>query len=221
MMDGLGTPSPRADDGPVWMSIGDLMSGLLLLFALMLVVVLLRLKEQLEALEQSRILVIQSLKEQLEAEGIDVEVDKERGDISIAGDITFLQGSAELSPEGREFLGRFIPVYASILFGDRVIDEEVVRIVVEGHTSREGSYDENMTLSLMRANTVVRYASSMPAFPYQSSLLTEFMASGRGEIEADQTVDDPDDRRVAFRFDFQSEDLDELAQRFKFSEEMR
>ena len=42
-------------------------------------------------------------------------------------------------------------------------------------------------------------------------LLDEFLAAGRGETEADQSVDNPEDRRVAFRFDFLSEDLGHLA----------
>lgn len=60
----------------------------------------------------------------------------------------FAQGSTELKPEGKDFLRRFIPVYSRVIFSKPEIENEISRVVIEGHTSSEGDDKTNMELSV-------------------------------------------------------------------------
>ncbi len=44
-------------------------------------------------------------------------------------------------------------------------------------------------------------------FPTKAALSQKILAAGRGEIEADQKLDNPGDRKVLFRFQFRSDEL--------------
>ena len=208
-----GAPREFADEGPVWLSVGDLMAALLLMFVLLFIANVLRLQEVEQKATERRQRVIAVLTENLGAESIEVKVDQKSGELSISNDLLFGFASARLSSSGEELLERFIPVFADVLFSDPEIDEEVVRIIVEGHASREGSDRENLNLSLDRAQAVTDHIMAMEDFDYRDHLLRELLPSGRGEFEADQAHDNPDDRRVTFRFQFRGAQWELEAQR--------
>ncbi len=147
-------PDNEIDETGTWLSIGDLMSGLVMLFALLLVVSLLLLNEAAEKARDSRVVIIQSLEQTLKAAGINANVDPVSGDISIMDSVLFDSGSAELKPEGSRFLETFVPIYSRAIFSDKDVAEQVQFVVIEGHTSSAGGWDYNMNLSLQRANTV-------------------------------------------------------------------
>lgn len=89
-----GAAAPQDEDGGVYLAISDLMSGLLLIFVLLVMVLVYRMAEMIEQVQQQRIVIIQSLQEALDSEGIDAKVDETTGDISILDDILFSEGSA-------------------------------------------------------------------------------------------------------------------------------
>lgn len=196
----------------VWLTVGDLMSALLLIFALLFIVALLQLQEFTEQDERTRIILIQSLQQQFDIEGIQVELNEETGDISILDSVLFDVDQHWLKPEGVEFLERFIPVYSRVIFSDPVIEEEVVRVIIEGHTSSSGSFEHNMQLSLLRANSVTQYISEFMEFPNKGPFLAKVVTAGRGEIEAEQAFDDPNDRKVVFRFQFRGQEFRQWAE---------
>ena len=111
----LRRPNRDIDETGAWLSIGDLMSGLLMLFALLLIVTLLQLTKEAEKKQNSRIVIIRALEQQLKEKGITAEVDKKTGDISILDSVLFDKNSYELKPEGKAFLGGFIPLYAKVI----------------------------------------------------------------------------------------------------------
>jgi outer membrane protein OmpA-like peptidoglycan-associated protein len=213
----------EGEDSGILLSIADLMSGVFLFFVLLYVTVSLQLqlrvkqledvvaeRDQLqEQIEQQRRIFIGTLQDQLQGNNINVQVNEETGDISVRDNILFDFGSATLKPEGQQFLNRFVPIYSQVVFSDDAIADQVVRVVIEGHTSSTGTYQSNMELSLLRSLSVTNYIfSEATQFPTKERLSQKILASGRGEIEADQSSDNPADRRVVFRFQFKGEIID-------------
>ncbi|WP_414546470.1 flagellar motor protein MotB [Nostoc sp. CCY0012] len=191
------------DDSNIYLSIGDLMSGLLMFFALLFITALLQLAEK----DVPKRLVIGNVVGEMKSNNINVKVNPETGDISIQESILFAKGSTELKPEGKAFLRNFVPVYSGVIFSRPEFEKEISRVVIEGHTSSEGDEQINLELSVMRSASVHKYIFSDINFPTKTSLSQKILAAGRGEIESDQSRDNPGDRKVVFRFQFRSDEL--------------
>lgn len=221
----------EAEDSSVLLSIGDLMSGLLMFFALLFITVQIQLNEHIQKLNE-KIREVEKLQQELQqyqkafqalpqlivqtlegkVGGKDVlTVDPETGDVSIRDRILFDEASAELKPEGKKFLQAFIPLYSKVIFSNPEFDKQIARVIIEGHTSSKGSDLSNLDLSLQRANSVADYIlSDEMKFSAKSRFKQKLLAAGRGEIDAKQNVDEPRDRKVVFRFQFRRENLVEL-----------
>lgn len=191
------------DDSSIYLSIGDLMSGLLMFFALLFITALLQLAEK----DVPKRVVIGSVVGQMKSNNINVKVNPETGDVSIQESILFAKGSTELKPEGKAFLRRFIPVYSGVIFSKPEFDQEISHVVIEGHTSSEGDDKTNLQLSVLRSSSVYKYIFYDMDFPTKAPLSKKILAAGLGEIESDHKHDNPADRKVVFRFQFRSDEL--------------
>ncbi|MEH2378030.1 MAG: OmpA family protein [Nostoc sp.] len=100
-----------------------------------------------------------------------------------------------------------MPVYSGVIFSKPEFDQEISRVVIEGHTSSEGDDKTNLQLSLLRASSVYTYIFYDMNFPTKGPLSQKILAAGRGEIESDKKRDNPGDRKVVFRFQFRSDEL--------------
>jgi len=204
----LDTELQEEQDSGVYLSIGDLMSGLLIFFALLFITVMVQLKQvqdRVSELPQQLIEALQGLPQGK------IEIDKKTGDISIPDAILFDKGSAELKPEGKKFLRDFIPPYSDFIFSNAAFEDTVTRVIVEGQTSSQGGDQYNMDLSFKRSLSVYNYIFSKELnFKNKSKFKTKLMAAGRGEVEANQKIDDPRDRRVVFRFQLKQIDWDKF-----------
>ncbi|ROO74767.1 OmpA family protein [Vibrio crassostreae] len=201
--------SPRtadAEESGVWLSVGDLMSVLLMIFALLLISALVQISEVYEESQNTRIVIIKDINDKLNAEGIGVQADPETGDISITDSILFDLNDYKLKASGQEFLEKFIPIYSDAIFQSQATADEVSRVVIEGHSSSEGAFDRNMELSVLRANSVIAFVNSME-FSNKQRFFDKAVISGRGPIEARQDVADAADRKVKFRFQFKDEEF--------------
>jgi outer membrane protein OmpA-like peptidoglycan-associated protein len=99
-------------------------------------------------------------------------------------------------------------LYSQVIFSDPKFNQQITRIIIEGHTSSKGSEKENVDLSLKRALSVSDYIlSNQLKFPEKDKLKKKLMAAGRGEIDSQQKFDDAQDRKVVFRFQFKREDF--------------
>lgn len=216
------------EDSSVLLSIGDLMSGLLMLFALLFITVQIQLTEKVKLLDE-KILQVEKLRQELQqyqkafealpeiivntlegkVGGKDIfTVDPVTGDVSIRDRILFDDNSSVLKPEGKKFLQAFIPLYSQVIFANKELENQIARIVVEGHTSSAGSEQRNLELSLRRALAVSNYIfSSDVNFPKKAQLQQKVLVSGRGELDADRTRNAAGDRKVVFRFQFRRENL--------------
>jgi len=143
----------------------------------------------------------------MKSNNINVKVNPETGDVSIQESILFTKGSTELKPEGKAFLRRFTPVYSGVIFSKAEFEQEISRVVIEGHTSSEGDDKTNLELSLLRSSSVYKYIFYEINFSTKAPLSRKILAAGRGEIESDKKRDNPGDRKVVFRFQFRSDEL--------------
>ncbi|WP_417228303.1 OmpA family protein [Amphritea sp.] len=192
------------DETGAWLSIGDLMSGLLMIFALLLILALLQLTEAAEKAKNSRVVIIQSLQKTLNEKGIHAQVDPQTGDISILDSVLFDVDQSALKSEGRSFLELFVPVYSGAIFSSEQVASQIQHVVIEGHTSSSGSWNHNMSLSLDRAKSVSEAISDL-TFQGKSDFRSKILVAGRGEAESDQSDDRAGDRKVIFRFQFKSD----------------
>jgi len=147
---------------PVWAVFGDLMSGLLGAFVLILVGVLgvqLELATSLEAEVQKRRIEEQrreALEKALAVPLAAGRVTLNDGRIGISGSVLFALNSDELQPEGRQLLESLAPPLAAYL----AVHDEM--LMVSGFTDdrpvRESNrqFADNLELSAQRALTVTR-----------------------------------------------------------------
>ena len=156
---------------PVWAVFGDLMSGLLGAFVLMLVCVLgaqMELAGQLEAEihkrqaeEQRR----QTLEQALAAPLASGRVTLDNGRIGISGNVLFSLNSDQLQPEGQQLLKSLAAPLAAYLGASGEM------LMVSGFTDNmrlrqgNGAFADNWELSAQRALTVTRalIAAGMPS----------------------------------------------------------
>jgi outer membrane protein OmpA-like peptidoglycan-associated protein len=197
--------SAEEHESDEWLSVSDLMAGLLMVFALLVVTTLFQLKQTQEENKNKRIVIIKALQQQFNERGINAQVNPETGDITLLDSVLFDINQSELKAEGILFLNQFLPVYGETLFKDPTISNEITRIIIEGHTSSEGSTQHNMSLSLKRANSVFDYINQLQ-FDQRVDLVNKIQVAGRGFLDADRTASLASDRKVIFRMQFKSDE---------------
>lgn len=174
-----------------WQSYADLMSAMLMVFALLLTVIILDFRELQEDHEEKiqevvgiKSEIIQALTEAFEESNVAIEIDQQTGAIRFPGSILFEYDSSKLSNEGKDFLKNFVPKYLDILLQDRFKDE-ISSIIIEGHTDNAGTYLYNMRLSQTRAYSVLDfiYNNEMPEFSARELSKNYVTANGRGSTQ--------------------------------------
>lgn len=210
----------QEQESNVWLSISDLMSGLLLFFALLFITTQVQLQKRTEELQKKTeeltkyekvmenlpLAIVSKIEEG--SGGNSISVDPKTGDVSLDDKILFDEGESQLKPEGKKFLNQFIPLYSEVIFSNSEFEQEIVRVIIEGHTSSKGFDHDNRDLSLKRALAVSNYIfSEQLNFKNKQPFETKILISGRGEIDANQQIDDPKDRKVVFRFQLRRPDL--------------
>ena len=181
---------------PIWAIFGDLMSGLVGVFVLLLIWALgfqLELAQSLkeetakrQAEEQRRIALEQALADPLQ----NGRVTLENGRIAISGSVLFGVNSAKLQNEGRVLL-RSLIAPLNVFLGER---DQI--LMISGFTDdrpirgRNGAFADNWELSAQRALTVTRVLieEGMPAdmvfaaaFGAQSPVASNEDAQGRSQ----------------------------------------
>ena len=145
---------------PVWAVFGDLMSGLLGAFVLLLVAVVgvqMELSSSLQeevkkrhAEEQRRLTLEKALAVPLASGRITLN----NGRIGISGQVLFAQNSDTLQPDGRQLLNSLIvPLRAYLASRDEML---MVSGFTDDKAIRNGPFADNWELSAQRALTVTR-----------------------------------------------------------------
>lgn len=201
----------KFDETGTWLSISDLMAGLLMVFALLLIVALAQLFEFQEQSKSNRIIIIEQLQKGLEAVGIESHIDS-KGTLSLVEGLQFEHGSAEINANGQEFLKKLIPVYSQAIFQNVDTAEEVNYLIIEGHADKNEAEKHSMSLSIRRAESVTNLLQTMP-FHYKAKFLNKILPAGRGDHDANTNLTSDKNRKVLFRFEFKSHDLTELLEK--------
>lgn len=202
-----------------WISYSDLMSALLLMFALFLMVNILEGKAAMEEKDKMiqeltgvRTEIIEELNAEFNNSKLSMEVDPQTGAIRFSSGVFFATNESTVSTQGREYLKEFIPKYIDVLFSER-FKGSVAQIIVEGHTDQNGIYLYNLDLSQQRSLAVVKeiLSEEFPNFAHKEELRNLLTSNGRsyseliynenGEVNPDKS------RRVEFKFRLKDEDL--------------
>lgn len=210
----------------VWMSVSDLMTGLMIIFLFVAVAYMIKVQDSQSVLDDY-VETKQKLHERLVNE---FKGDTARWKMVVGKDLSmkfkepevlFAQGSGEIKPKFMEILNEFIPKYLHILLTDSLRDR-IQEIRIEGHTDDlrmvkygKDPYLSNVLLSQERAYNVLKYIREMPSYenytPEQKKLLDFwFTANGLSYGKAldahegfaalsGDSIDKAKSRRVEFR----------------------
>lgn len=163
----------------VWLSVSDLMTGLMIIFLFIAIAYIKRVQDNQNVLTQ----YVDNRKELHNELVAEFKSESERGQISIHGDLSmrfenaqtlFESGSDSLSLEFKEELANYMPRYLSILL-KAAMKDRIREIRVEGHTDDvpyplldADPYFANLKLSQNRALNVMRYIQSLPEYQQYS-----------------------------------------------------
>ena len=194
---------PQASENSFWISIGDVMSVLLLLFILMVSVAFL----QIGASNYTQKKIFEELRKELKEKQIIVEIDEASGSMQIQDEILFRRDDETLKHAGEIFLSNFFPVLRSVIQKVDAMEDEIVAIEIIGYTSeRKGYYtsftSKMMSLSLNRASNVWYYLWETWPDEETRAFLSKVKVSGYGNMKATSIEDLPRDRKVVFQIHF-------------------
>ncbi len=203
-----------------WMSISDIMSGLMIVF--MFIAVAFMMQVQNEQRQKNEMIynyaviknkiysaLLAEFKEDLSK--WDAEIDEKTLTVRFKEpDILFSVGSDLLTPKFQEILNDFLPRYIAVISQDEYKDY-IEEIRIEGHTdpfwagaaTRQQEYLNNMVLSQSRTRAVLSYAVNMPALQNNLEwIIQRITANGLSSsqpIMLDGQIDAKLSRRVDFR----------------------
>jgi outer membrane protein OmpA-like peptidoglycan-associated protein len=208
------------DNNGFWLSISDLMSGLMVIFLFISVAYMREIKEVINSvihiteefvgIEQS---LYEKLMEEFKYDLIDWNAEINKETISFIfkePEVLFEKGEFKLKPKFIEILKDFFPRYVYILHGNEFKDA-ITSIRIEGHTSSEwkpdtperDAYIFNLWLSQMRSSSVLEFVLSKHlngSFQWVRDRL-QAVGHSSSKLKYDsQGIEDRDlSRRVEFR----------------------
>ena len=160
------------DNGNIfWITMTDLMTGLVLVFIVMFFYAFMTNHIQKFEQELAKENANKTLQETLKNEKIEAVVDPVSGVVKISDLELFDINSYTLSDKGKAYLDKFTPAYFNSLFSNEYMDKNIDKIVIQGHTdsqtfkgkySDDEQYMKNMDLSLKRAYEVANYMTNTP-----------------------------------------------------------
>lgn len=151
----LVVPRRGRDEGekPFWISYADLMTALMMLFLVVMAVALFAITSRNDRHEAEIEACLGNVKSLVAGQpGVELDIKNRR--ISFGERARFALNKYDLSASNSRQLREFAPVV--LKFADSTCGKKLLRrVVVEGYTSKEGSYLLNLDLSLKRAHSVL------------------------------------------------------------------
>ncbi len=164
--------------------------------------------QQLNTMVGVRSEIVQELSGAMRSRNLNVTVDSS-GSIILETSVLFSSGSSTITADGQSMLQQFLPVYLDVLMRPEYADF-LGEIIIEGHTDSDGTYENNMTLSLNRANAVAAYCLQVVNPRYRDRFRSLLVVQGRSEadlIMVNGVEDKERSRRVVFKFRLKDEEM--------------
>jgi len=201
----------QTNEDPFSISISDLMTGLLIIFILTLSYYMLNFSQKTLELAENTIKkaeILKSIQDELEKQGIRVEVDLEHGILHLPEGILFDSGEARLKKDGINLLKKLGPILYKVLLCPE-FNGSVETIFIEGHTDNvpihNSKFNSNWELSTQRAiNTWLALLEITPQLEKLKNANQEpiFSCSGYGDTRPIASNEIPEGRRQNRRIDF-------------------
>lgn len=215
----FGAEKTSSDESGHWMSVSDLMSGLMIVFLFIAVVFMRHVAIERDKIKEVAVTYQQNQTEIWRALEAEFATDLERWNAHIDGstlevrfqnpDVLFETGSSRLRPAYQMVLTDFFPRYLGVLARFRDSIEEVR---IEGHTSSvwnagtssDVAYFRNMRLSQDRTTATLEYIQSLPEVSSEQAWIRRHVSAigySSSRLVLDETgAEDPArSRRVTFR----------------------
>lgn len=207
------------EDADHWMSVSDLMSGLMIVF-LFISILLMRsalierdkIKEVAVTYQNNQVAIFDALQKEFsdDLQKWNAEIDPTTLAFQFKSpDILFGIGSSELKPLFRQVLSDFFPRYLNVLSHFR---DSINEVRIEGHTSSrwnnessaEDAYFRNMALSQERTRSVLLYVQGLESIANErewvrSNVAAVGFSSSRPVRDLNGLEDAERSRRVTFR----------------------
>lgn len=154
-----------------WITMTDLMTGLVLVFIVMFLYTYLTSHVEIVKQNLAKENATKMLEENLRSQELAATIDSVSGVVKISDLELFELGSFELSDKGKAYLDKFAPAYLNSLFTNEYLSKNIDKIIIQGHTdsqtfkgefTEDEQYMKNMELSLNRAYAVANYISNTP-----------------------------------------------------------
>ncbi|RDY28346.1 OmpA family protein [Romboutsia weinsteinii] len=196
------TVNKEFEESSFWPTFTDLLSTVL-----MVVILILFSSESITGSVEQDLAknVSNSVEKALKEDGLQVEVNKDTGQVTFGEKTMFDTDSFELKPEAKEILKTFIPKYVSAIYKD--YGDNISKIIIEGHTDDVGSYIYNLDLSQKRAYSVAEFmvGEEIGNYEYKDKLTKDIVAIGRSQAElikdANDNVNRDASRRVEIKYE--------------------
>lgn len=210
----------EADEEHHWLSVSDLMAGLMMVFLFIAVVFMRnawvekeRVTEVAVAYQENQVALYQALMDEFENDLEDWEAAIDDTTLSFtfqSPDVLFATGSTELQQRFRDILGDFFPRYLGVLMQ---FSDSINEVRIEGHTSsiwgantpEAEAYFNNMELSQGRTRAVLSHVYGLgEVAPRQQWVKANVAAVGfsSSRLVTKEGTEDEDreaSRRVSFR----------------------
>lgn len=210
----------HTEDGEHWLSLSDMMSGLMVIFLFIAITYMMNAKHEKDKVveiaityEKNKDIIYSRLLKEFkdDLDKWNAEIDKDNLSFRFkAPDILFDIGKSGLKPPFKDILNSFFPRYINVL---KDYAQEIEEIRIEGHTSldwagdsysADESYFKNMALSQERTRATLEYCLSLSQISekriwIKSVLTANGLSSSKLIYKEDKTEDAARSRRVEFR----------------------
>ncbi|MCY4471777.1 MAG: OmpA family protein [Kistimonas sp.] len=202
-----------------WLSVSDLMAGLMMVFLFMSIALMRnafverdKIKEIAVAYQENQVSIYNALNDEFgdDLKKWDAAIDEETLTFTFKSpEVLFKTGEIELSQTYKTLLNDFCPRYMEAL---KPFYSSINEVRIEGHTSsvwnryvsKQEAYFNNMELSQGRTRAVLDYVYSLKSStPYRSwingHIAAVGLSSSKPMLKKDGTEDHAASRRVSFR----------------------
>lgn len=210
--------SEKTSNGDHWISISDMMSGLMMVFLFIAISYMINVVQEKNKIKEIAITynrLQNELYNDLNAAFEDklddwgAEIDRQTLAVKfLSPDILFEQDSYKIKPRFQVILEEFFPKYIEILNSEKYRND-IDEIRIEGHTSSEArglsvaeAYYYNMRLSQDRTRSVLQFVLDLKSIPDKDWVRKNLTANGLSSsklVILDGVEDKQKSRRVEFR----------------------